>query len=170
MSGRGVRSAFYQFEANLREQTELPGEYALQQFTPRLFRLGHPDNPASPPLAMAIFWYLFSSARYHVFYVVFEGRIVHSSYLLWRNPRLAFMKRGDVHIGPCWTDPQHRGRRLFPAVISRIAALHSGRRVWMIADEDNLASRNGIERAGFRLVGFGRKIAGRYTIDSPGSA
>lgn len=167
---RRVRTAFYTFGHGRSDVFELPGGYTVEEFLPRALRLRSSADPSSPPLPMYVFWRLLSVARYRIFYVWHEGRIVHASHLLWRNPRLAFMGRDDVHIGPCWTDPGHRGRRLFPAVIGRIATRFRDRTVWMIADEDNVASRRGIKRAGFRFVGYGGISAGRYRLDNAGSA
>lgn len=76
------------------------------------------------------------------------------------------MKKGDLQIGPCWTHPSHRGKRLYPSVLTAIAATHRGKALWMFTDEKNVASQHGIERAGFSRFGTGEKsgLLGIYRI------
>lgn len=166
----GDTIAYYRFEPELAAPIELPEGYVFEEFVPRLFRLRHSMDRAAPPLAMYLFWFFCSTGPYSIHYVWHGGRIVHVSHMLRRNPRLAFMKQTDLHIGPCWTDTAHRGRRLFPATIQRMAEMHGGRTIWMLADKDNSASRRGIERAGFRLAGMGSKRRGRYAVGKAGDA
>jgi RimJ/RimL family protein N-acetyltransferase len=74
------------------------------------------------------------------------------------------MGSGDVEIGPCWTHADHRGQRIYPAVLARIAWDYAGKRLWIFCDEDNAASRKGIERAGFSFAGTGTKRLGVYSV------
>lgn len=60
---------------------------------------------------------------------------------------------GSAYVWDCVTRKDMRGRGLYTETLRRLAsrALSSGcYDVWICADEDNVASRRGIERAGFR--------------------
>lgn len=145
----------------------LPGSYRVERFRPRLGRLRPASIPDQPPSLLYLFWYLASSGGYEI-YVVRDGEaIVHTSHLLTKNPKFAFMGKRDLEIGPCWTHGEHRGRGIYPAILSRIRKDHSAKRLWIFCGEDNLASRSGIERAGFSFAGTGVKRRGVYRIDTP---
>lgn len=150
------------------DAAELPPGYELEGFEPSLFALRGVDDRQAPPALLHIFWYLASVGRYRIFYVRKCGAIVHVSYLLSWNPKFAFMDRGDLQIGPCRTDPAHRGQGLFPATLTHIAALYPGRRIWMFADEANEGSKQGIGKAGFAWVGWGERRRGIYRLEAAG--
>jgi len=66
------------------------------------------------------------------------------------------LEEGDFVIGPCATAPSHRGRGIYPAVLSCICAERRSRgerRAFMVVAQDNHASIRGIEKAGFRRAG-----------------
>lgn len=96
----------------------------------------------------------------HVGYLAYiDGICVHRSWvvagparvplhrLMWRELRFR-----EIFIHFCETAPRARGRRVFPAVLSRILEEWPGRRVWMAIDASNTSSRRAAERAGFRPV------------------
>ena len=141
--------------------------YRVECFRPRLSRLRPAALPDLPPLALHLFWYLASRSSYEIYVVRTDEAIVHTSYLLSKNVKFAFMGARDLEIGPCWTHHQHRGRGIYPAILSRIRKDHPAKRLWIFCDEDNLSSRKGIERAGFTFAGTGLKRRGIYRIDDP---
>ena len=143
----------------------MPADYAVEEFKPSPFSLRSADDREAPPFLLHVFWYLVSSRPYRVFYTRQHGAIVHVSYLLAWNPRFAFMARADLQIGPCRTDPAHRGRGLFPATLAHIVALYPNRTIWMFADETNEASKQGIRKAGFALIGRGTRRRGIYRLE-----
>lgn len=155
---------FYRFAADTAHPPPLPDGYSIEIFAPSLHRLCQSDDPAAPPFWIYLFWYFASVDRYTIFYVRHGTRIVHSSHVLSRNPKLAFMDRGDLHIGPCHTDLAYRGQKLFPATLGIVCARYPGRRFWMLAKENNIASHRGILRAGFEAVARGAKRRGRYVL------
>jgi RimJ/RimL family protein N-acetyltransferase len=82
----------------------------------------------------------------------------------------------DLQIGDVWTDEAHRGKGLATFAMGRIlAALKKpGRRFWYVVGDGNAASIRIPERAGFTLVGTGRKwprlglgVLGKYVPDEP---
>lgn len=89
-----------------------------------------------------------------------DGSIVHSSLIMPRFARFPFMGRKDLQIGATFTAPACRGRGLaLRAVHEILAELHApDRAFWYLTDHSNTASIRVIEKAGFRLVGTGKKM------------
>ncbi len=130
----------------------------------------------------AYVWWLFDRLRIfgnrdYAIAVVRDGdRLVHRSYVFPPYPRFPFMARGDLQIGDTWTEPESRGKGLArAAVLAAVEAFsRPGRTLWYVVEDANAASIRVIERAGFRLVGKGRRhsrlgvrLLGQYTIDEP---
>ena len=159
------RQLFYTLEGPASDLA-LAQDCALERFRPKLTRLRPADVPEPPPLALQLFWHLASENSFELYVVRCGGAVAHTSYVLSRNPKFAFMQPGDVVIGPCWTHGDFRGRGIYPAVLGRIARDHAGKRLWIFCGEDNASSRKGIERAGFTFAGVGGKRLGVYSIET----
>ena len=89
-----------------------------------------------------------------LFVVVSGGQYLHRGYILFNTREKKLI--GEVHdapmIGCCMTSPAARGRGLYrKALIEEMNYLHRQgyRRVTIETSPDNLASRKGIEAAGF---------------------
>ena len=89
-------------------------------------------------------------------YELFDGDIlVHESTV---HKKLYFLKLIDKigpAIGDCYTNPAYRGQSIYPTMISKIATkllidTHNDT-VYMIVDYKNDSSKNGIEKAGFKV-------------------
>ena len=158
------RQLFYTLDGPAADLSLAEG-LVLERFHPTVSSLRPADMPEPPPLPLQLFWHLFSRQSYEIYLVRAGGAIVHTSHVITKNPKFAFMGPSDVEIGPCWTDKAYRGRGIYPAVLSRIARDRSGKRLWMFCDEDNSSSRKGIERAGFSFAGAGGKKRGIYRIE-----
>jgi phospholipase/carboxylesterase len=66
------------------------------------------------------------------------------------------LKAGEAYIWNCATLPEHRGQRLYPALLAHIVGElhHQGlHRVWIGTDTDNLLSQSGMALAGFQPIG-----------------
>ena len=100
---------------------------------------------------------LSSKGSFRIYYVTDEGgKPIHTSYVMGPTAKFPFMEKGDIHIGPCRTDPDHRGKGIYRKVLRAIHADHchdgySG--AYMIVLEENLPSIKGIEAAGLTHVG-----------------
>lgn len=105
-------------------------------------------------LGRLVFW-LLSKGRFRVFYVndPETGRVIHTSYVMGRSSKFPFMGKQDIHIGPCQTDPEQRGKGIYKAVLRHITRQAAYKNAYMIVAESNLPSIKGIERAGFRHIG-----------------
>jgi len=63
---------------------------------------------------------------------------------------------GALLIGPCFTDPEYRGRGIYPHVLRHIASVLGARGYgpfYVHTSPDNAASIRGVEKAGFRRLG-----------------
>lgn len=107
-------------------------------------------------LVRGLFW-LQSKGDFRIYYVRENGngKPIHTSYVIGASGKFPFMERGDIHIGPCTTDPDHRGKGIYKQVLRTIHADHCTHRsrAFMIVHEDNLPSIKGIEAAGLTHVG-----------------
>jgi hypothetical protein len=110
-----------------------------------------------------------------------QGRAAHYSWAqdagvheirgTWRRDTI---QPGDVWIYSCRTADWARGRRLYPAAVVAILRAYKSqgyRRAVIYVSEENMASINGIERAGFVLAERIRSFAVRASLlPLPGSA
>ena len=101
-------------------------------------------------------WMLISKLKLRIYYIETDGVLVHSSFCTPKTFKFPFMNKNDIHIGPCFTDPMYRGRSIYPAVLRHIARLQKQLpecgNLYMIIEENNRASREGVKKAGFTEV------------------
>lgn len=138
------------FTPSLQGGVILPGERA--EFRTKMVRL--------------MFW-LLTGGKAKIVYLQSEGKPIHTSYVIPKCFKFGFMNRDDYEIGPCFTDPEHRGRGIYPNVLRSICK-NTGNKdtvFYMIVDETNTASIRGIEKAGFVRCGSVKvnKLTKRYT-------
>lgn len=78
------------------------------------------------------------------------------------------MNKNDLEIGPCFTNPAFRGKGIFPKVLSEICRRRGNntQTFYIFADEKNIPSIKGIEKAGFVRCGLVResKYLKRYKL------
>jgi GNAT superfamily N-acetyltransferase len=88
------------------------------------------------------------------------GRTLHVSYIFPRFFRFPFMTADDLQVGSTHTEPDARGRGLARRALVEAARrlAHPGRRFWYLTEASNAASCTVAEKAGFDLVGIGRRI------------
>ena len=113
------------------------------------------------------FW-LSTRGKFKIFYVLKDHKIAHTSYQIPKCGKFAFMKKGDLEIGPCETKDEFRGQGIYPKVINHItsSAQSTDTVFYMLVAEDNLPSIRGIEKAGFVRCGTAKKsgILKRYRL------
>lgn len=151
--------------------TALPGpDYAVDVFQPSLSRIKPKALPRWPFLG---YWLLhtfrvFRTRSYRIFLARRGDEVVHYTVVIPKYFRFPFMSKDDLHIGPTWTHPDHRGRSLARAVLGEILRAYPDRRCWYLAREANVASRSVAEGAGLRLIGQGRRFK-RFGLRALGS-
>lgn len=79
-----------------------------------------------------------------------------------------FMKKlgGGYHIGPSFTKPSERSKGLYAYINWTILAAlqNEGCKFFMRVAQSNIASIRGIEKAGFRRVGYMRRVGFSYKL------
>ena len=100
-----------------------------------------------------------------------DGRLAHYSWvqdsgrhLIGGAGRKRRVREGDLWIHACFTAAWARGRHLYPAVLGRILQDYKARgfrTAWIYVLDSNLASQQGIRRAGFELVSRLRSLSVR---------
>ena len=102
-------------------------------------------------------------------YVVYDGSmLIHFSYVVRGREKFRFLNKGDIEIGPCWTHPDHRGKGIYPMVLSHIIQkeLGEGGTAYMIIADTNGPSQCGVAKAGFQKTGdvVERDVLKRYRV------
>jgi ribosomal protein S18 acetylase RimI-like enzyme len=93
-----------------------------------------------------------------VFAAFFHGAFAHLSWFITAEgdrecmrPRLVRLRRHEAEITHCVTLPEFRGRQIYPYVISYlfdVARSRGIREIFMVTKRDNIASQQGILKAG----------------------
>lgn len=120
------------------------------------------------------------SASLHSFLWSIETLIggTYLEYQLWRDnkivskaevvswiPQFPFMPKNGLHVGPCVTMKEERGRGYYPYLLSEIVADNATKDCYMIVSPNNLSSIRGVEKAGFEPFATGlRTSLGQYVI------
>ena len=91
--------------------------------------------------------------RIYIAYAPSSRRPVHYSFILPPLGRFLGPRREDIEIGPCWTEPEYRGRGYFSRAIRKISQDYrkDRRNLFMLSRQANLASSSVIRSAGFIL-------------------
>lgn len=101
----------------------------------------------------ALFWNIISLGRCKAYRVLSEnGELIHESLVIRKCYKFPFLKGRDIEIGPCKTNPEWRGKGIYPAVLRYILSteISDAGIAYMIIDKNNNASIRGVEKAGFR--------------------
>ena len=113
---------------------------------------------ANSGILSALYWNLVSRKKCYVYIVRNGNKVIHTSYVIHRCFKFPFLDKQDIEIGPCYTLAEERGKGIYPYVLSVILESHLEHGVaYMIVDEDNMSSLNGITKLGFSSVGQVRK-------------
>lgn len=120
-------------------------------------------------LGTRLLFQIMTLGRAKIFYISNSEDLVHTSYVVPRCFKFAFMGRDDYEIGPCMTYPQYRGKGIYPSALRWICKeVGNGRSTfYMIVDEKNTASIRGMEKAGFKKYGIVKvtKFTKRYVLE-----
>lgn len=146
-------------------------------FAPALGVPPLPSHSLATSVVYTLFHHLhvFRSPDFGVYAIHSDGALAHGSTVFPAFFRFPFMQPGDVQIGMVFTPPEFRGRGFAAAAVREIvnAPQFAGRAVWYVVGAQNQPSIRVAERAGFRLVGAGRRkkrcgsgLLGQFVIES----
>ena len=107
-------------------------------------------------------WWLLSLGRFQKCVATYGNSIAHESCVIGKNFKFPFLSKTEAEIGPCFTYPQFRGKGIYPYVLKKILSEGGYNGYYMLVHEDNTASIKGIEKAGFKRVGFVEKKNGKW--------
>ena len=179
---------FYVYDAPRRPKGTgtLPPSYRFEMWRPKLWRIlplcllrARKAEHLLNLRYLSFFWlhhYLkrFWGRNDYCIALVFQGNdLAHFAVVRTRDYRFPFMCEDDLQIGPVWTDSTHRGRGLASGAVAHVQAQLSGawRRVWWICPRENAASNAVASKAGFSLLGEGRRtvrlglrVLGRFVV------
>lgn len=147
----------YQYTAAPEKEEFKISEYAIKVFQPNLFSWKLPKERLSiKTLLVRMMFYAITWGKARVVYATSEsGDIMHTSYVIPKCIKFPFLQKYDYEIGPCVTNPQYRGRGIYPNVINYICGhfAQEGTVFYMIVNANNTPSIRGIEKAGFEKCG-----------------
>ncbi|MBR6825849.1 MAG: hypothetical protein IKM59_04800 [Oscillospiraceae bacterium] len=146
----------YEMDCRTYEPTTSDLPVKIKKVSPFSLSLAGESLGMKGKLGRLAFWVM-SKGDFRIFYVTDEktGSPVHTSYVMGRSFKFPFMEKGDIHIGPCHTAPEHRGKGIYRKVLHFIRNHEgeTGKQAYMIVAENNLPSIKGIEAAGLRQIG-----------------
>lgn len=106
-----------------------------------------------------IAWKLFSLNKFCEYQLCDKnGQVLSFAQVMPKIFIFNFMKAG-LHIGPCATKKEYRGRGYYPFLLKKIVSDYSKQysEFYIFCDKNNIASQRGIEKAGFHKIGIGIK-------------
>lgn len=117
-----------------------------------------------PLLPWAVWWlfhrlHIFANEDYGILLIHNGNTMIHRSGVFPGYLRFPFMAETDLQIGYTWTHPDFRGKGLATSALKWIARMKrkTGRRFWYIAEQSNLPSIRAAKKAGFEVIGKGRR-------------
>jgi RimJ/RimL family protein N-acetyltransferase len=126
--------------------------YSVKIFKPTLFKTGlNNDEKLKRNL-----WFLISMGKFKILYIMDGKNIAHYSFVIPKNFRFPFMKRGDLQIGPCFTDKKYRGQGLYKQALKIIPSVFASQtgKFWIYTTEINVISQHVIVNSGFNFQGL----------------
>jgi RimJ/RimL family protein N-acetyltransferase len=126
--------------------------YTYKVFRPSIMKTGL-DNSEN---LKRFLWYLITLGKLRIFYIMERDIVIHYSFIIPKNFRFPFMNKGDLQIGPCFTDPKFRGRGIYTHALKLIPTLFSKQtsNFWIYTTDVNKISQHVIEKAGYGFNGY----------------
>lgn len=147
-----MRYLLYRYNRNFKLNGTIDSNLIISEFKPNPLRL-YADWEKDKNLATSIFrMYIsiltFGKTRYLCIIDKNNGAIKHSAYVIPKNIKYAFLRKGEYSIGPCNTPEKYRGQGLYPYMLNYIANVDNAC-YFVFIREDNNASIRGATKAGF---------------------
>ncbi|WP_419233768.1 hypothetical protein [Aliarcobacter cryaerophilus] len=91
------------------------------------------------------------------YFAYLEDKFIHRSWVKSNEqvvyPHWAYpykLKKDEVFIHYCETAPEARGKNIYPHVLSNIIKEHQDKDILISVNDENIASKKGVEKVGFR--------------------
>lgn len=137
------------------------GQYLVKKFKPNVCRISinTSEKLNFQKKLIRIYFYIITKGDFEIYFVENNREIVHTSYVLGNCFKFRFMKKGDIEIGPCYTNKEHRGKGIYPEVLRKICSERNNQNtnIYIFVEENNISSIRGIEKSGFEFVGILKK-------------
>lgn len=99
----------------------------------------------------------FLSLKDKGYFAYLQDKCIHRSWLKSNeqivHPHWAYpykLKENEVFIHYCETAPEARGKNIYPHVLSNIIEENQGKDILISVNDENIASKKGVEKVGFR--------------------
>ena len=93
-----------------------------------------------------------------------NNKVISKAVLISKDAIYQFLPPKGIHLGFCETIKEERGKGYYPALLQYICRENKMKDLHMIVAINNVASIRGIEKAGFRRYGEGKKNNKGYFI------
>lgn len=148
---------YFVYENNFSGDVPINDDLEIQIFKPLPWKLYFDKNIEKVSFRITLFRLyisLLSHGKTQIYFAIDKntGRIIHQSCVIPRNFKYPFLKKNELCIGNCKTEPEFRGRGIYPYVIKQIMGNNPNTIFKMIIREDNISSINGVKKAGFELT------------------
>ena len=145
--------------------------FEVQVFKPSLFKPSLKGYCNSfKDYATYFYWLVISYFELAIYYVKDGEKLIHTSLVTNKSFKFPFMSENDLHIGPCITKEEYRGRGIYPKVLQKIALDSPQKTLFMIIEDSNIASIKGVTKAGFKKIGkickYKKLFSNIYTLKS----
>lgn len=138
----------------------LSQDYSFEIWKPTFYKIFPKNIPNKK--SFFLWWLLYlpkllNHHCYNIFLVYYKKKVIHYSLVGTKCFKFPFMETNDIQIGPCWTQELHRRKGIALFVILKILELYKmkNRKFWFIVREENVGSRQLIEKTGFCKYGKG---------------
>lgn len=146
-------------KSNKLQSIEIENEYYLDKYKPTLFKLSHPNEYIDIKTKLIrLYFIILSMGNLELYCIKNEEGVVHVSYVITGGLsgfKFRFMKNIDIEIGPCYTVNKHRGKNIYPYCLQNILKdkLNEKNNAYMIIDNENYSSINGVKKINFIKCG-----------------
>ena len=144
---------------------EIDDKFSFNFFKPTIFNLKLHQGS----VLLYLFWYIFSFGKYQIFYIIDKrnNKVAHYSNILPKIFKYSFMKKNDWQIVNVFTFSDYRRHQLYQFALAKILSELKGTNIWIGTRNDNIASINGIVKAGFKKAANASKtrVFGIYKLN-----
>ena len=105
-------------------------------------------------LISRLFFFVCTKGKVKIVCAFDDEKVIHTSFVIPKCKKFAFLDNNDYEIGPCKTDVNYRGKGIYPYVLKHIVetSIQKDCDYYMIVNEMNVSSRRGCEKAGFTII------------------